>query len=76
MVRRRHQRPGWAVQALWTIARAEGIKVSARLFVRGQWSFEAQILHDGELFVGQRFDTGEQAERWSEAERKAIEATQ
>jgi hypothetical protein len=49
------------------------VKVLARLFVRGEWGFEAQILHDGVLFYGQRFDTRGQAEHWAEAERKAIE---
>ena len=63
-------------EALWAIARADGIKVSARLLVRGAWGFEAQILHDGVLFVALRFDTRDQAERWTEAERKTIESNQ
>jgi hypothetical protein len=61
-------------EAFWTIVRAAGVKVSARRFVRGEWGFEAQILHDGALFIGHRFDTRQQAECWAEAQRKAIEA--
>ncbi len=53
--------------------RADGVKVSARLFVRGAWGFEAQILHDGVLLVGQRFETRGEAERWVEGERKVLD---
>lgn len=33
---------------------------------RGEWAVEGQILHDGELLIGRRFDTRALAVQWLE----------
>jgi hypothetical protein len=37
------------------------------------WGWEAQILREGELVIGRRFDLRLLAEQWAEEERKFIE---
>jgi len=38
-----------------------------------RWGVEAQLLNDGELLIGQRFDTGALALHWAKVEREAHE---
>jgi hypothetical protein len=37
------------------------------------YGWEAQILREGELVIGRRFDLRRLAERWAEEERQALE---
>ena len=37
------------------------------------WGWEAQILRDRELVIGQRFALRQMAEAWAEAERQILE---
>ena len=38
----------------------------------GEFGVEAQILRDGQLFAGRRFDTRALAVQWAELERQAL----
>lgn len=59
---------------LWTM-RAGGVSWSAELRFHGEsYGWEAQILRDGELVIGRRFDTRALAVRWAEIERSALVA--
>jgi len=62
-------------EPLWTL-RKDHVTWSAELRVHGEYGVEAQILRDGELVIGQRFDTRADAVWWAETERKRIEGTQ
>ena len=39
----------------------------------GEWGVETQILNDGELLIGRRFDTDDLALQWAKVEREAHE---
>ena len=39
----------------------------------GEWGVETQILNDGELLIGRRFDSGDLALQWAKVEREAHE---
>ena len=60
-------------EPLWSLQK-DGRTWSAELRNRGtSVGIEAQILRDGELVSGRRFDLRELATRWAEQERQAIE---
>jgi hypothetical protein len=61
-----------AGEPLWSV-RANGATWEAELRYHGEYGVEAQILKQGELVIGRRFDTRELAVLWAEQERKAIE---
>jgi hypothetical protein len=42
----------------------------------GTYGIEAQILRDGELVIGRRFETRALAVQWAELERAAIQNTE
>lgn len=65
----RVSRPG---EPLWDF-RQDHHTYACELRYHGEWGVEAQILKDGELLIGRRFDLRELAVRWAEVERKAIE---
>jgi hypothetical protein len=62
-------RPG---ECLWTL-RQDHVTWSAELRYDGEFGVECQILREGELVIGRRFDLKAQAIQWAEEERKAIE---
>jgi hypothetical protein len=62
-------RPG---EPLWSL-RKDHVTWSAELRYHGEWGVEAQILRDGDLFMGRRFDLREIAVRWADEERRLIE---
>jgi hypothetical protein len=39
----------------------------------GEWGVETQILNDGELLIGRRFDSGDLALQWATEDREAHE---
>jgi hypothetical protein len=47
---------------------------AAQLRYHGEYGVEAQILRDGDVLVGYRFQTRAQAVQWTERERKLREA--
>jgi hypothetical protein len=61
-------RPG---EPLWSV-RKDHVTWSAELRFHGEFGVEAQILRDGGLVIGRRFDTRALAIQWAEEERKAI----
>jgi hypothetical protein len=66
----RGPRPG---EPLWAFGRADQHTWSCELRDHGAVGVEAQILKDGELVIGRRFDTRALAVQWAAEERKAIE---
>ena len=64
-------RPG---EPLWSFRSADHHIWSCELRYHGEFGVEAQILKDGELLIGRRFDMKALAVQWAEEERKAIEA--
>ena len=61
-------RPG---EPLWELRR-DYVTWSCELRYHGEYGVEAQILRDGELVIGRRFDLRRLAEQWAEEERKAF----
>jgi hypothetical protein len=59
-------------EPLWTV-RVAHINWSCELRSHGEWGTEAQILRDGELVIGRRFLTREEAVGWAEGQRRRIE---
>ena len=62
-------RPG---EPLWTIHRGDR-RIRCELRFHHEFGVEAQILGDGELMIGRRFDTKRQAVQWADLERAALE---
>jgi hypothetical protein len=60
-------------QHLWSL-RKEGVTWSAELRYHAEHGVEAQILRQGELVIGRRFDTSVVAVQWADNERRAIDA--
>jgi hypothetical protein len=54
--------------------RQDGVTWSAELRYHREYGVECQILRNGELAPGRRFDLRRQAEAWGEEERKALDA--
>lgn len=50
--------------------------VTCELRGHGEYGWEAQLLRDGELFVGRRFDTHALAVQWADLERQALERSE
>jgi hypothetical protein len=50
--------------------RIEHVNWSCELRSPGEWGTEAQILRDGEVVIGQRFLTCDEAIAWAERERR------
>ena len=66
----RQPKPG---EPIWELRRHH-VTWSAELRFHGEsWGWEAQILRDGELSIGRRFDTRALAMQWVESERQALE---
>ena len=65
----RKPKPG---EPLWAL-RKDGVTWDAELRDHGEYGVEAQILLQGELVIGRRFDTRALAVQWAEEERKAID---
>jgi hypothetical protein len=61
-----------AIEPLWSLQQ-DGRTLSCILRYHGKAydGIEAQILSDGEMFVGRRFDTKELALQWAYLEREA-----
>ena len=59
-------------EPLWMFRKGHH-QMSCELRYRGEFGVEAQILSDGELRIGRRFDTRALAVQWAELERAAIE---
>jgi hypothetical protein len=60
-------------ELLWTL-RHEHVTWICELRFHGEnYGWEAQILREGELVIGQRFDLRRQAVQWAEAERQILE---
>jgi hypothetical protein len=60
-------------EPLWEL-RQDHVTWSCELSCHGEsYRWEAQILRDGELFIGQRFVLRQMAEAWAEEERKVLE---
>lgn len=62
----------WPGEPLWSF-RKDHVTWSAELRYHGEWGVEAQILCDGELVIGRRFDLRELAARWADEMRQAVE---
>ena len=62
-------RPG---EQLWSVRVGHEIW-SAQLRYHGEYGVEAQIIREGELVIGRRFDLRRLAEQWAEEERKILE---
>jgi hypothetical protein len=62
-----------AGESLWEF-RKDHHTWSAELRYHGEWGVEAQILRDGDLVIGRRFDTKALAVQWADEERKAIQS--
>jgi hypothetical protein len=62
-------RPGEPLRTL----RKDHVIWSAELRYHDEGGVEAQILRDGDLFMGRRFDLREIAVRWADEERRLIE---
>lgn len=58
-------------EPLWTSRKGDR-QMSCELRYHGEFGVEAQILKDGELLIGRRFDTRALAVQWAEEERKTI----
>ena len=66
---RRQPTPG---EPFWTL-RHDHATWSCELRCHGEsWGWEAQILREGELVIGRRFDLRRLAEQWAEEERKLL----
>lgn len=65
----RQPQPG---EPLWQI-RVDHVTWSCELRTHGEWGVEAQILRDGELVIGRRFELRALAIRWAELERTDLE---
>ena len=61
-----------AGEVLWA-CRRDHVTWSCELRYHGEFGVEAQILREGELVIGRRFDMQAQAVRWAEEERTALE---
>jgi hypothetical protein len=61
-------------EEMWSF-RKDGVTWEAELRYHGEYGVEAQILRQGELVIGRRFDTRALAVRWADQERSAIEAS-
>jgi hypothetical protein len=48
-------------------------RFACELRYHGEWGVEAQFLKNEELLIGRRFDLREQAVRWAEEMRTALE---
>jgi hypothetical protein len=55
-------------EPLWSL-RVNHVTWSCELRYHGEWGVEAQILRDGDLVIGRRFDTRALAVQWAELER-------
>jgi hypothetical protein len=65
-----HQQPG--IEPLWSFEQG-GRTVSCILRHHGRmYGVEAQILSDGEILIGRRFDTKELAVHWADLKRKTL----
>ena len=58
---------------LWSL-RKDGVMWDAELRYYGEYGVEAQILRQGELVIGRRFNIRALAVEWADKERHAIEA--
>jgi hypothetical protein len=62
-------------EPIWSL-RHEHVTWSCELRFHGEsYGWEAQILREGELVIGQRFVLRQLAEQWAEAERQIIESS-
>jgi hypothetical protein len=59
-------------EPLWSL-RVNGATWEAELRYHGEYGVETQVFKQGDLVIGRRFDTREQAVQWAQEERKAIE---
>ena len=59
-------------EPLWSL-RANGVTWEAQLRYHGEYGVEAQILRQGEVVIGRRFDTRMLAVQWAEEERQALD---
>ena len=59
-------------EVVWSL-RNDDVTWSSELLDFGSYGVEGQILRDGELVLGQRFDTRALAEHWSNRYRQEIE---
>ena len=67
----RQPKPG---EPLWSLRRNH-LTWSCELRFHGEsWGWEAQILREGELVIGRRFDLRRFAEQWAEEERRYFQA--
>jgi hypothetical protein len=67
---RRQSTPG---EPIWSV-RHNHVTWSRELRFHGEsWGWEAQILREGELVIGRRFDLRHLAEQWAEEGRKVLE---
>ena len=62
-----------AGESLWVFRKDERTW-SARLLYHSEYGVETQILRDGDLIIGRRFDLREQAVEWAAAERLELGA--
>lgn len=59
-------------ESLWVFRKDERTW-SAHLLYHSEYGVEAQILRDGDLVIGRRFDLREEAVAWATAERRHLE---
>jgi hypothetical protein len=59
---------------LWSLRKC-GVTWDAQLRYHGEYGVEAQILRQGELVIGRRFNMRAPAVEWADKERLAIEAS-
>ena len=59
-------------ESLWTVRKGNH-QMTCELRYHGESGVEAQILSDGELLIGRRFESRALAVQWAGEERKAIE---
>src|SRR5262245_8351338 len=52
-------------EPLWEVQEPDQHTWSARLLYRGEWGVEAQLLRDGGLLIGYRFNTKQEAAAWA-----------
>lgn len=60
-------------EPLWSV-HVDGVTWEAQLRYHGEYDVEAQILKNGDLVIGRRFDTRALAVQWAEEERKVTKA--
>jgi hypothetical protein len=65
---RRQPTPG---EPLWSLGVVH-VMWSAELRCHGEWGWEMQILCEGELIIGRRFELRRLAAQWAEEERKYL----